>query len=373
MLVQSITLGNYRNYRDLKLEFHPNVNVLVGDNGQGKTNILESIFYEATGKSHRTNYDTELIKWNEKYMRVSLKGKRKSGKFKVEIMVRSDGKKILKVNNQMMKKLSELMGTLNVVLFSPEDMMLVKGGPAVRRRFLDIEISQTSPFYCHNLTNYLKVLSQRNNLLKAIREKKQSSDLLDVWDMQLVEFGSKIIKKRVEVLEKLKLLAKEIHSRITDGKEDLILSYQATVGPIKASVMTLEDYYLDKIKDNRLSEIKMGATLIGPHRDDIEIKIGDNSVKAYGSQGQQRSCALSLKLAEMELMKLETKECPILLLDDVLSELDPVRRKILLEIVRGSVQTFVTATDIDFFSESLLSGSRIFRVNDGQIKILQEG
>lgn len=373
MLVQSLTLGNYRNYGDLELGFHPNLNLLIGDNGQGKTNILESIFYAATGKSHRTNFDNELIKWQEKFMRVGLIGVRGIGKIKIEIIVRSDGKKILKVNNQMMKKLSELIGNINVVLFSPEDIMLVKGGPSIRRRFLDIEISQTSPFYYHNLASYLKVLSQRNNLLKAVRDKKESDSLLDVWDMQLVEFGCNIIKKRIEVLGKLKGLAKDIHSKITDGKEDLALYYFATVDPSKAVDMTLEDYYIAKLQENRFSEIKIGSTLIGPHRDDIEIKIGDTNVKAFGSQGQQRTCALSLKLAEMEFMKLETKEYPVLLLDDVLSELDSARRKFLLEVAGGTVQTFVTATDIEDFDDSLVRRSRIFKVNNGQIKILQEG
>lgn len=373
MLVQSITLGNYRNYSNLKLGFHPNLNILIGDNGQGKTNILEAIFYAATGKSHRTNYDNELVRWHEKGMKVDLIGVKRLGKLKIEIIVRADGKKVLKVNNQMMKKLSELIGTINVVLFSPEDIMLVKGGPSIRRRFLDIEISQTSPFYCHNLANYLKVLSHRNNLLKAVREKKEKSSLLDIWDIQLTEFGCNIIKKRIEVLKKLRLLAKEIHGRITNGKEELALSYIATVDPSKAGDMPLENYYLEKLQDNRVSEIKMGSTLIGPHRDDIEIKIGDTTVKAFGSQGQQRTCALSLKLAEMEFMKIETKEYPVLLLDDVLSELDSERRKFLLEVASGKVQTFVTATDIEDFSESLVSRSRIFRVNEGQIKILQEG
>ncbi len=373
MLVQAITLGNYRNYSNLQLSVHPNINILIGDNGQGKTNILEAIFYAATGKSHRTNYDHELVQWHEKLMRLGLTGVRGSGKFKIEIIVRSDGKKILKVNNQLMKKLSELIGTVNVVLFSPEDIMLVKGGPSLRRRFLDIEISQTSPFYCHNLASYLKVLAQRNNLLKAIRDKKEDSSLLDIWDMQLVEFGCNIIKKRIEVLNKLISLAKDIHSRITDGKEELTLSYLPTVDLGKAVDISPEEYYLLKLKDIKTSEIKMGSTLIGPHRDDIEIKIGNTNVKAFGSQGQQRTCALSLKLAEMEFMRLETKEYPVLLLDDVLSELDASRRKFLLEVAGRTVQTFVTATDIDNFSESLISRSRIFRVNKGQIITLQEG
>lgn len=373
MLVQSISLSNYRNYRDLGISFHPNLNIIIGDNAQGKTNILESIFYAATGKSHRTHYDTELIRWNEKFMRLGLAGVRSSGKLKIEIMVIADGKKVLKVNNQMMKKLSELIGTINVVLFSPEDMMLVKGSPATRRRFLDIEISQTSPFYCYNLANYLKVLSQRNNLLKAVREKRESENMLDIWDLQLVEFGSNIIKKRVEVLERIRTLSKDIHFKITNGQEDLDLSYLATIDPAKANNMGLQDYYLKKLKDNRVNEIKMGISLCGPHRDDIDIKIGNNTVRAFGSQGQQRTCALSMKLAEMEFMRLETGEYPVLLLDDVLSELDYSRRQFLLEVASSKVQTLVSATGIEDFPESLVKKSKVFKVIKGQIKTVQEG
>lgn len=374
MRVQGISLGNYRNYRELHIEFHPNLNIIVGGNAQGKTNILEAIFYAATGKSHRTNYDQDLIAWGEKIFRIAIIAERNSGKIKVEILARSDGKKMLKVNNQLKKKLSELIGNLNVVMFSPEDMMLVKGGPSVRRRFLDIEISQISPFYCHNLANYNKVLSQRNNLLKAIREDKEKLDLLDVWDAQLVKYGTQIIKKRSEVIKRIERIAKEIHSQITEGREELNIFYAPSVDlQKKVSNNSSEEYYFERLKENRKAEIIKGATLLGPHRDDIDIKIGDTSTKSFGSQGQQRTCALSMKLSEIEFMKVETGEYPILLLDDVMSELDTARRRFLLEVVKGKVQTFVTSTEIQEFPEIVKKKSAVFIVEAGKISKTQEG
>ncbi|MHB9095227.1 MAG: DNA replication/repair protein RecF, partial [Eubacteriales bacterium] len=256
MLVKSISLGNYRNYRELQIGFHPNLNIFVGGNGQGKTNILEAVFYAATGKSHRTNYDGELISWDNKFLRIVLKGERSSGNVNIEMLVRADGKKILKVNNQLKKKLSELIGTINVVLFSPEDMLLVKGGPSIRRRFLDIEISQTSPFYCHNLANYNRVVTQRNNLLKAVREQKEKIELMDVWDLQLVEFGVNIIKKRTEVLDKISPIARSIHKKITEGAEELNLAYVPSVDIQKAEEgSTPQEYFMSKLKEIRNTEI----------------------------------------------------------------------------------------------------------------------
>lgn len=373
MLVRGISLGNYRNYKDLELTFNPNINILVGPNAQGKTNILEAIFYAATGKSHRTNLDQELINWGEKFFRITVFAERALGSVKIEISTRLDGKKVLKVNNHIQRKLSELIGTINVVLFSPEDMMMVKGGPSVRRKFLDIEISQTSPFYCHNLVNYNKVLTQRNNLLKAIREKRESSELLEVWDMQLVEFGCHITRKREEVIKKIYPIAAGIHETITGGTEELKVAYVPSVRENPDSGISLENSFLSRLQENRNNEITKGVTLLGPHRDDIEIKVGDTNIRAFGSQGQQRTCALSMKLAEVEFMKQETGEYPVLLLDDVMSELDAGRRKYLMEVVSGKVQTFVTTTGVEEVFAPIKSKSRIFEVKDGKISLAQEG
>lgn len=346
----------------------------MGENAQGKTNILEAIYYAVTGKSHRTNFDQDLVSWEEKSFNIRLIGERCLRKVKIEITVRSDDKKILKVNGQTKRKLSELIGTINAVLFSPEDMLLVKGGPLVRRRFLDIEISQTSPFYCHCLANYNKVLAQRNNLLKSIREQKESVDLLDVWNMQLVEYGSHIIRKRTEVMEKIIPIALSVHQRITENRENLNLAYKPSVDLRKANKeISLEDYFTKKLDEMKNTEILKGITLLGPHRDDLEIRIGDIDLKAFGSQGQQRTAALSMKLSEVEFMKNETGEYPILLLDDVMSELDAHRRKFLLEVVREKVQTFVTSTEIDEVFKPIKNKSRIFDVKEGKVFILQEG
>lgn len=374
MFVHKLYLGNFRNYRETEIDFHPNLNILFGGNAQGKTNILEAIFYAATGKSHRTNYDQEMVRWGEKFFRIVLKAQRGPGTIKIEIITQADGRKILKVNNQPQKKLSELIGNVNVVLFSPEDMMLVKGGPSVRRRFMDIEISQTSSIYCHNLVNYNRVIAQRNNLLKVIREQRESPDMLEIWDMQLVEYGSYIIKKRAEVLQKLYPIARAIHRRITEDREELNLIYVPSVNFTENIYNTsLEDFYLKKLKENRLGEITRGSTLIGPHRDDIEITVGDISIRSFGSQGQQRTCALSMKLAEVELIKSETGEYPVLLLDDVMSELDAGRRKFLLDVVTGKIQTFVTSTEVEDFFSPIKDKSRIFEVKDGKIFLIQEG
>ncbi len=374
MLVHSISLGNYRNYKVQEVNFHPACNVFEGENAQGKTNLLEAILYTLTGKSHRTKYDQDLISWGEKFFYVALKGERYSRNVKIEISVRSDGKKLLKVNNQPKKRLSDILGVINVVLFSPEDMMLVKGSPSVRRRFLDIEISQTSPFYCHNLVKYNRVLSQRNILLKAIREKREKAELLNVWDTQLANYGSSIIKKRVEVLEKIGPIASSIHSEITGGREVLYLSYMPSLNIQKLEKgMLLEEYFFEKLKENRSTDIIKGITMLGPHRDDIGIKIGDIDIRAYGSQGQQRTCAVSMKLSEIEFIKKEIGEYPILLLDDVLSELDTGRRRALLGAVKAEVQKFITTTEISGIVKTIKNNSRVFKVKSGKIFLLQEG
>lgn len=364
MQVQEISLSNFRNYKNLQLFFNSSINIIVGKNAQGKTNIIESVYYAATGKSHRSNYDNDLILWGEDFFKISLTAVKRSGKAKIEIIVRSDGKKIVKVNGQIKKKLSELIGTVNAVLFSPEDIMLVKGSPSVRRRFLDIEISQTSPFYCHSLANYNRILSQRNNLLKSIREKKESEELLEIWDQQLTEYGKYIINKRSEVMEKIKPIAKDIHKTITEGNEELNISYKPSVN---------ENNFQEKLRENRKMEIIKGITMVGPHRDDIVIKIGETDLKAYGSQGQHRTAALSMKLSEIEFMKIETGDYPILLLDDVMSELDSGRRKFLMEAVKGKIQTFITSTGIKEVFEKVQEKSRIIEVKSGNVKILQEG
>jgi DNA replication and repair protein RecF len=374
VLVRSISLCNFRNYRELQMDFHPCLNIFVGGNAQGKTNILEAIFYAATGKSHRTNFDNELIYWGEKNFVVNLKGNRNKSKIKLDISIRTDGKKILKVNNQIRKKFSELLGIFNAVLFSPEDIMIIKGNPSARRKFLDIKISQTSPIYCNYLVKYNKVLFQRNNLLKAIRENRESQESLDIWDGQLVEYGVRITQKRVEVIQRIIPIAKSIHSKITEGKEEIKLSYVPSIETLNnGHNISSEEIFIKKLKEARNSEIARGITSIGPHRDDIEIRIGAINVKAFGSQGQQKTCALSLKLSEIEFMKQETGDYPVLLLDDVMSELDGQRRKYLLEVVNSNVQTFVTSTGAEAFFEPVKREKRLFEIKSGSISLIQEG
>lgn len=384
MLVQGVSLCNFRNYNNIQLGFHPSLNILIGDNAQGKTNILEALLFSLTGKSHRTNFDQDMIRWGEKFFNITLTGKRANSNVKIEIIARSDDKKILKINGQVKRKLSELIGLINVVMFSPEDMMLVKGGPSVRRKFLDMEISQISPFYCHSLASYNKVLTQRNNLLKQIRERKEKADLLEVFDAQLVEYGSYLIRKRQEVIEKLAPIAARYHHNITSGSEQLNVSYKPSVAINREkndekdekstkNPLSLEDYFIKMLKENRNVEILRGITVVGPHRDDLVVRIGHTDIRNFGSQGQQRTSALSLKLSEIEFMKMEAGEYPILLLDDVMSELDYGRRKYLLEVVGGKIQTFVTTTEIDELFGPIKNESRIFQVKSGKILTIQEG
>jgi DNA replication and repair protein RecF len=252
--------------------------------------------------------------------------------------------------------------------------MLVKGGPSIRRRFLDTEISQTSPFYCHNLVNYNRVLLQRNNLLRAIRERREKAEMLEAWDLQLAEYGTLIIQKRAEFIEKLGAIACSIHREITGGREELKLVYLPSVKITTDSAgPSLKEYFFQELRKNRETEINRGITIQGPHRDEIEIKIGETNLKAFGSQGQQRTSAVSIKLSEMELMKKETGEYPVLLLDDVMSELDAGRRKFLLSAVSREAQLFVTTTNLEEISSPIKRKGRIYEVKNGQLFILQEG
>lgn len=368
MYIQELCLRNFRNYVTLKLLVNPYLNIFVGDNAQGKTNIMEAVYYTATGRSHRTNRENELLRWQESFFQIDLKAEREHRKINIEITTMADGHKKIKVNGVPKKRFSEIVGEINVVLFSPEDLLLIKGGPAVRRKYLDLEISQVNPTYYHNLLNYNKVLNQRNNFLRSIRENRADPQMIEIWNSQLAEFGRRIIIKRIEVLKKITPLARLLHRKITAGQEELEIRYFS-------SVDLKEDYTVDNIKEQFLQmlsqrkteEINRGITLVGPHRDDLGIFIHGKDMRLYGSQGQQRTCALSLKMAELEFIRGETGEYPVLLLDDVMSELDDNRRKFLLEVVYKNIQTFVTATTVDYFKEIGNKEFSLFKVEKGNI------
>ena len=338
MLIRSITLANFRNYEKLNISPCGGVNVFLGNNAQGKTNLLEAIYFCATGRSRRTPYDRNLIRFGEKEARVCVKVTDENGKSedKIDVFLRKNGKKSIAVNGMAIKRLGELFGVLYVVSFSPEDLDIVKDGPLARRRFIDLELCQLSPVYYYDLKQYHRILLQRNNLLKEISKDSRGAlmDSLSVWDEQLVAFGCAIMAKRAEFLTRLGGYASKIHADITGGAEELTVSYKPDVSP---------ERFMDKLISNRKRDIYQGQTGAGIHKDDIGFEINSIDARLFGSQGQQRTAALSAKLSEIEMIVSEKHEKPVLLLDDVFSELDTSRQEFLLDAA-ADCQTMITAT-----------------------------
>jgi len=369
MFINQISLQNYRNYDHLQLDSFAAVNLFIGQNAQGKTNLIEALFVLALSKSHRTNKDKELIAFHADQARITCEAEKKYGKVKLELNFTSKGKRA-KINGLEQRKLSEFVGTINAVMFAPEDLEIVKGSPGVRRRFLDMEIGQVQPSYLFHLQQYQKILIQRNNYLKqAWSSGSKDSTMLDIWNEQLVEHGVKIIKKRKHFIHKLQGWAESIHMGITGGKENLVLSYVPSFGTAdEEDEAVLFEQFMVKLSQVKEQEYRRGATLAGPHRDDLTFHINGNEAAVFGSQGQQRTTALSLKLAEIELIREEIGEYPILLLDDVLSELDPYRQTQLIETFQGKVQTFITATGIESLNTERLKEAQIFHVHQGHVE-----
>lgn len=363
--VDKIKLINFRNYENIDLDLNKNVNIFIGKNAQGKTNLLEAIHMCAMGKSFRTNRDKEIIKFskNAAYIGVDISfGNHK--KF-IEIKLESDRPKTIRINKTELKSHKDLDSGLNIVLFSPEDLRMVKDGPQERRNFLDKGISQTKPVYNYNINRYKKLLFQRNNLLRTGKFRKNIGDLLDVFDIQISKIGTSIIIERSQYIDLLSRYSKEIHGKITEGLEELILKYSTNI-PILEDRKEMEKAYIDLMKKNIKRDIEYGSTEIGPHRDDILMYIDDREVKVFGSQGQQRTVVLSLILSQVELIKSDRGMYPVLLLDDVFSELDIDRRKYLSTLF-CNIQTFITLTNsenlksIDGFNRS------IFYIEDGKL------
>ncbi|MFW6281546.1 MAG: DNA replication/repair protein RecF [bacterium] len=365
MYLEKIFLKNYRNIKKNIIKLNPGINILIGDNGQGKTNFLESIYILGTGSSHRTNRDKELINWKKESTLIQVNLVKKDYSIKISLIDNTSKKP--KINDNPLEKFTELIGNLNVVLFSPEDLKLVKGSPANRRKFLNIEVSQVSSYYHKLLNKYNHVLKQRNNLLKNIRSNTSSNEMLEVWDEQLSELGAKIIKKRLEVIEKLKILARLNQRKITEGTENLSIEYKNSIKDNIEEENDIKVIFKQNLVNNRNKEIERGYTITGPHRDDLIFKINEKDVRKFGSQGQQRTVALSLKLAELEFMKSEIGEYPILLLDDVFSELDKKRKNTLINVIKNNIQTIITSTDFEEF-ESFSNSIKYFKVNNGNLK-----
>ena len=359
MFIKRLQMLNYRNYNALDIELCPNVNVFMGDNAQGKTNILEAIYYCAFAKSHRTSKDKELINWNGEHAFISVDVGRERLDKRIDISILKDGKKSIRINKIKIKKIGELFGNFNVVMFSPEDLRIIKDSPGVRRKFIDMELCQLNPKYYYNLFQYNKVLNERNILL---RNRNTSSEMLEIYDMQLVEFGYNIIRDRIKYIESLNKYAEKIHSDITSGKEKINFKYISTIKDLE----NIKENFYTLLEKNRSKDCDRGITSIGPHRDDFFVYINDIDTKSYGSQGQQRTAVLTMKFSSLEIIKELTGEFPVLLLDDVLSELDFNRKKYILSTI-GQIQTVITCTGIEDLYEYLDEKAKVFKVKNGEI------
>lgn len=357
MVIESIKLDNFRNYDSLKLKFDSGTNIFYGDNAQGKTNILEAVYLCGTTKSHKGSKDRDLIKFNQEESHLRMRLKKNGSSYKIDMHLKKNRTKGIAINGVPIRKASELFGIANLVFFSPEDLNIIKNGPAERRRFMDAQLCQLNKVYLFQLSNYNKILNQRNKLLKEIGFRQDYMDTLDIWDMQLVQYGEKIIRERELFVERLNGIIGGIHAKLSGGKEELHVSYEKNVG---------YGEFENQISKNRDRDLKMKVTMTGPHRDDLCFEIGGVDIRRFGSQGQQRTAALSMKLAEIELVKQEIKDTPVLLLDDVLSELDSNRQHYLLESIHD-IQTLVTCTGIDDFVENQFKINKVFHVIDGAV------
>jgi DNA replication and repair protein RecF len=344
MHIKSLTVKNFRNYADRTIEPNKNLNIFAGENAQGKTNLVEAVFLCCVARSPRADADKELIKWGCDEAYVKLVVTRREGDSTVEIVLSRLAKKQIKINGVPLLRAGELMGTLNAVFFSPDEIRVIRQSPADRRRFMDIDLSQSDKNYFYSLNRYNKILQQRNNLLKTTKESETLLSTLPIWDSQLVREGVSIIKKRKEFICRLKVFANDAHRRLTRGAEDLEISYQASIkGDAPAELAAAFEAAL---RANYERDYRLGHTGAGPHRDDIKIAAGSVDIRTYGSNGQQRTAALSLKLAELRLFEDMIGEYPVLLLDDVLSELDEGRQRQLFKEITG-VQTLMTVTRFD--------------------------
>ena len=355
MKIESIKLENFRNYESLFLSFHEGTNLFYGDNAQGKTNILESVYLCGTTKSHRDSRDREIIKLDQEESHIRMILSKHEISYQIDMHLKRNKAKGIAINGIPIRRASELIGLGNFIFFSPEDLNIIKNGPSERRRFLDMELCQLNRIYVHNLTNYNRILMQRNRLLKDISFHPEYEDMLDIWDRQMVEYGCQVIRSRDEFVKQLNEIIYEIHKKLSGDREDLKLSYEKNVS---------EQEFDRQLRKSRERDVKLKVSHKGPHRDDLVFNIKNIDLRKYGSQGQQRTTALSLKLAEIELVKKKSKDTPVLLLDDVLSELDGNRQRYLLESI-NDVQTLITCTGVEDFVKNHFQIDRLYHVKNG--------
>lgn len=357
MIIRSLELSNFRNYEKLNISFSPDVTILYGDNAQGKTNVLEALYIASTTKSQKGSKDKDMIKFNESESHIRMTVEDGDIERRIDMHLKSTKQKGVAIDGIPIRKASELYGIMNIISFSPDDLGIIKEGPAERRRFIDMELCQLDKLYMHNFSGYNRALDQRNNLLKQISFNAELKGTLNVWDEQLINFGEYLIEKRDLFIKEISDIASKIHSIITENKETLEIQYLPS---------TDKESFRNELLSSREKDIILKMTNIGPHRDDMVFMVNGQDARKYGSQGQQRTAALTLKLAEIELVKKKTGKNPVLLLDDVLSELDRNRQNKLLENISG-VQTIVTCTGLEEFIKNRIKYDKVYRVTAGTI------
>lgn len=357
MFIKSLELKNYRNYEQLSMNFAGGTNLLYGDNAQGKTNIVEAIYLAATTKSHRGSKDREIIQFHHDEAHIRIHYEKQDIMHQLDMHLKKNRAKGVAIDRIPIRKSSDLLGQIPVIFFSPEDLKIIKNGPSERRKFLDIELSQLERLYLYHLTKYNKVLMQRNNLLKQLKFQPNLVDTLEFWDLQLVKYGSEVIRYRRKFIDHLNMIIKQIHRKLTGNREEIQLEYENNVE---------YDIFLTELNKKRSVDLKYTTTSIGPHRDDISFIVNGIDIRKFGSQGQQRTAALSLKLSQIQLVKEVLHDTPVLLLDDVLSELDSNRKIYLLESIKDT-QTFITCTGLDEFISQHLPVQRMFQIKEGKI------
>lgn len=357
MKIKSLKLKNFRNYDLLKLEFDDATNIFYGDNAQGKTNILESIYLSGTTKSHRGTKDRDLVQFGQEESHIETVVEKNGITYQIDMHLKKNSPKGIAINKIPIRKASELFGIINIVFFSPEDLNIIKNGPSERRRFIDLELSQLDKVYLNNLSNYNRIVNQRNHLLKDITQQRNLMETLDVWEIQLIQYGNKIMDRRKQFVNEINKIISNIHKKLTGHREEIHLIYEPSIGNL-----TLEQ----ALSKNRERDMKIKSTSVGPHRDDICFMAGNLDIRRFGSQGQQRTAALSLKLSEIELVRQSIHDTPVLLLDDVLSELDKHRQNYLLDSIHD-IQTLITCTGVDEFVNHRFSINKVFHVQGGQV------
>ncbi|MDO4284961.1 MAG: DNA replication/repair protein RecF [Eubacteriales bacterium] len=357
MMIQSLELANFRNYESLCMDFSPGTNILYGDNAQGKTNVLEALYMIATTKSHRGMKDRDLIRFGQEEAHIRTCILKSDIDYQIDMHLRKSKSKGIAINGQRIKKAADLIGLLHIVFFSPEDLAIVKNGPSERRRFMDMELCQLDRSYLFNLNHYNKIVDQRNKLLRDLYLNPELKETIGIWDMQLLSYGSRVIERRAQFIRELNEIVEGIHGKLSGGREHLTIAYEPDV--------TTEEFER-RLKASRERDIRLKMTCVGPHRDDFSFVDNEIDIRKFGSQGQQRTCALSLKLSEIELVTRAIGDKPVLMLDDVLSELDSGRQNYLLSSI-GGIQTFITCTGLDEFVNNRFSIDRLFEIREGKV------